>query len=77
MLARAQREWESGQFPGEHEDPEHAYAFGRRMPFRSLLQSPPAPADTGLGWPTGEVTCFGGLARLLWDPLLHVEEDGT
>lgn len=76
MLARAQRQWESGQFPGESEDEEHVYVFGPGMPFRSLLQSPPDPADTGLVWPPGEVTSFGGLARLLWDPLLHVEQDG-
>ena len=75
MLERAQRQWESGQFPGEDAEPEHVYVFGRGFPLRSLMHAPPAPAETGLAWPAGEVTTFGGLARLLWDPLLHVEQD--
>ena len=77
MLERSQREWDSGLFPGEGADEDHVYVFGRDVPFLSLLDSAPTPEETRLGWPRGENTRFGGLARILWDPLLDVEEQGS
>lgn len=76
MLEGAQREWDGGLFPGEAADEDHEYVFGRGSPFLSLLESGPTTDDSRLGWPQGESTRFGGLARLLWDPLLDAEEHG-
>ena len=76
MLERGQREWESGQFPGEGDEEEHVYVFGPRLPFRALLQPQPLVADACLQWPEDEATEFGRLARLVWDPLLDIEQEG-
>jgi hypothetical protein len=77
MIERAQRQWDSGQFPGEGEDEEHVYVFGWRAPFLSLLQAAPGLSEAHLDWPADDPSRFGGLARLLWDPILEVEEHGS
>lgn len=74
MIDRAQRQWEAGNFPGEADDEDHLYVFGRGTPFLSLLSDRPSVEERRMGWPRGESTRFGGLARLLWDPLLDVEK---
>jgi exodeoxyribonuclease V gamma subunit len=77
MLARAQQHWDGGTFGRECDEDEHVYVYGRGFPFLSLLQDGPTEEDRRLGWPEGERTRFGGLSRLLWDPLLEVEEAGA
>lgn len=74
MLERAQRQWETSHIPGEADDEEHVYVYGRGLSIRSLLRDGPTTEERALGWPAGESTRFGGLARLLWDPVLDAEE---
>ncbi|HET6965505.1 MAG TPA: exodeoxyribonuclease V subunit gamma [Acidimicrobiales bacterium] len=76
MLARAQQPWDGGAFGRECDEDEHVFVYGRGYAFRSLLQDPPTVEDRALGWPVGERSRFGGLARLLWDPVLDAEEQG-
>lgn len=77
QLTRAQHHWDGAPFGRECDEDEHIYVYGPGHPFRSLLQDGPTAEDRRLGWPAGERTRFGGLARLLWDPVLEVEEEGT
>ena len=77
MLQKAANEWQAGLYPGEGDDPEHVYVYGANRPFLSLLQDAPRPEERELGPPAGESSRFGALARLLWDPILDVEEAGS
>ena len=78
----SRRQWRSepdSPVPGEDSDPEHVLVLGPRRPFDEIRAEEPRDYEspgpwTGGGWPEGERSRFGGLARLLWDPLLDCEE---
>ena len=72
-LRQAERRWVTDKFPSEQEDPEHSLLYGPFAPFGVLTGQEPEPAEGGPGWPEGEPTRFGLLARRLWDPLLAAE----
>jgi exodeoxyribonuclease V gamma subunit len=63
----------SGDIPGERDQPEHVFLYGRHADFRVLLKPRPEPDETGPGWADDEVHRFGRLARRLWDPVLSHE----
>jgi exodeoxyribonuclease V gamma subunit len=70
----AGRTWTSERaFDHEDREPEHVLVFGGVQPLEQILASPARSEETGPGWPQGEPTRFGCLARRLWDPLLDHE----
>jgi exodeoxyribonuclease V gamma subunit len=70
----AGRAWTSGRdFDREDREAEHILVFGGVRPFESILTALALPGETGPGWPQGEPTRFGCLARRLWDRLLDQE----
>jgi exodeoxyribonuclease V gamma subunit len=74
-VAAAERVWKSGyERPREDAEPENVRAFGAGLTLAQLMELPPAPDETGEGWPAEETSRFGRCARRLWDPLLAVEE---
>ncbi len=74
LLGRSSEAWQpNGDIPGECDQPEHVFVFGRRSDVRSLMSERPAPDETGPGWAADEPNRFGRLARRLWDPLLGHE----
>jgi exodeoxyribonuclease V gamma subunit len=68
-LPAACKRWEADLFRPERDEPEHALAFGAKLPFDALTTARPA---SGEEFPD-ETTRFGVLARLVWAPLLAVE----
>jgi exodeoxyribonuclease V gamma subunit len=56
-------------WPKEDQDAEHVLVLGGVRPFEDILAFPPAVGEDGPGWPSGEKTRFGRLARRLWDPV--------
>ena len=77
VLSGAGGKWlASGDIPGERDDDEHAFIYGRFSDVRVLLEERPKPDESGPGWAEGEATRFGRLARRLWDPLLEHESKG-
>jgi exodeoxyribonuclease V gamma subunit len=70
----AERAWQSGfKVPGEDAEPEHVRAFGPGLTLAQLMELPPAPDESGAGWPADEGSRFGRYARRLWEPLLTIE----
>jgi len=69
----ASREWVTGRFPGEQEDPEHVLLHGERAPLTVLTAQRPADGEGGPGWHRDETDRFGLLARRLWGRLLDHE----
>ena len=77
VLSGAGGKWlASGDIPGERDDAEHAFIYGRFSDVRVLLEERPQPDESGPGWADDESTRFGRLARRLWDPLLAHESKG-
>ncbi|HWE54250.1 MAG TPA: hypothetical protein VG435_01990, partial [Acidimicrobiales bacterium] len=75
LLSNCTNEWvASGLIPGERDDAEHTFYFGRYADFRRLLEEEPALDESGRGWPAAETHRFGRLAGRLWAPLLAHEE---
>jgi exodeoxyribonuclease V gamma subunit len=74
LMGRAEDQW-SSKFPEEDDD--HRYVWGRSRPLIEFLAEQPRPDEQALGWPVGERSRFGGLARILWDPILVVERRET
>jgi exodeoxyribonuclease V gamma subunit len=73
----ARKVWESrGMQPGEQDDREHVRVWGRHARFEQLTADPPRRDEQGPGWPAGEGSRFGCLARRLWDGLLAHEQQG-
>jgi exodeoxyribonuclease V gamma subunit len=73
--AAAERAWQSGfNWPREDAEPENVRAFGANLTLAQLMEPPPAPDESGTGWPAEEKSRFGRYARRLWDPLLGIEE---
>jgi exodeoxyribonuclease V gamma subunit len=73
VLSRAAGVWApSGDIPGERDQAEHIFLYGRHSDLRVLLQERPAPDEAGPGW-SDETHRFGRLARRLWEPLLAHE----
>jgi exodeoxyribonuclease V gamma subunit len=71
VLDRASKVWQSsGDIPGERDQAEHEFVYGRWSDIRCLLSAPPRPDESGAGWTGSEPHRFGRLARRLWDPLL-------
>ncbi|HMC39186.1 MAG TPA: exodeoxyribonuclease V subunit gamma [Acidimicrobiales bacterium] len=74
LIHRARAEWDpSGEIPGERDQPEHVFQYGRDSDVRVLLSAPPRGDESGFGWAAEERHRFGRLARRLWDPLLSRE----
>jgi exodeoxyribonuclease V gamma subunit len=74
LLGKASGTWaSSSDIPGERDQPEHVFVFGRDSDFRDLLAEPPGVDESGAGWEDGEPHRFGRLARRLWEPLLSHE----
>jgi len=72
--AAAGREWVSTwTYPREDADEEHVLTFGADLPLDQLLAIAPAGDERGPGWPAGERSRVGVLARRLWEPLLARE----
>ncbi|HEX6919504.1 MAG TPA: exodeoxyribonuclease V subunit gamma, partial [Actinomycetes bacterium] len=69
----AAREWLSGMFPGEQDDPEHVLLYGEKAPLSRLIEERPEPGEGGPGWHRDETDRFGLLARRLWSRLLDAE----
>ncbi len=44
--------------------------LGGERTFNELRDALPRPNEGGPGWPDGETSRFGRLARRLWDPVL-------
>lgn len=77
VLSGAAGKWlPSGDIPGERDDPEHVFTYGRFSDVRILLEERPWPDESGPGWAADETTRFGRLARRLWEPLLAHESAG-
>jgi exodeoxyribonuclease V gamma subunit len=73
--AAATKAWESGyRFDGEDAEPEHELVLGARSGLDELLAEPARPDECGPGWPDGEQSRLGRLARRLCDGLLAHEE---
>jgi exodeoxyribonuclease V gamma subunit len=75
----AKREWESrygkrGWISLENEEPEHTIVLGGVVGFERLLEVPPGPQESGVGWAADERSRLGRLARRLWDGLLDREQ---
>jgi exodeoxyribonuclease V gamma subunit len=60
-------------FDREDREAEHVLVFGGVQPLEQMLAAAVGPEESGRGWPQGEPTRFGCLARRLWDPLLDQE----
>lgn len=74
VLSGAGGKWlSSGDIPGERDDAEHVFTYGRFSDVRTLMEERPWPDETGPGWADDEPTRFGRLARRLWEPLLMHE----
>ena len=74
VLSGAGGKWLSnGDIPGERDDDEHVFIYGRFSDVRVLLDERPRPDESGPGWASEEPTRFGRVARRLWDPLLDHE----
>jgi exodeoxyribonuclease V gamma subunit len=74
LLSGAGGKWlPSGDIPGERDDPEHVFVYGRFSDVRVLLEERPRPDEAGPGWAADEPSRFGRVARRLWEPLLEHE----
>jgi len=69
-MAAARQRWEPERY-AERDEPEHVLVYGPKAPFGRLTEQ---PAEGDERYP-GEATRFGGLARLIWAPLLTAETD--
>lgn len=58
--------------PNEDLDAVHRRVFGRRLPFRDLLDIAATDAETGPGW-RDDHSRFVRLAHRLWEPILEAE----
>lgn len=76
VRTECRRTWDSNAYSfGEAGQPEHLLVLGGVLTVEDLLAEPARGDEDGPGW-TRERSCFGRLARRLWDPLLaheHVE----
>ncbi|MBA2770194.1 MAG: exodeoxyribonuclease V subunit gamma [Sporichthyaceae bacterium] len=70
----AAAEWQSGRFPGEQADAEHALVYGLDAPMSVITDHPPGEGERGAGWHPDETDRFGLLARRLWARLLAAEK---
>jgi exodeoxyribonuclease V gamma subunit len=75
----ATHEWESrygkrAWISLEDEEPEHTIVLGGVVAFERLLEFPPGPQESGVGWAADERSRLGRLARRLWDGLLDREQ---
>jgi exodeoxyribonuclease V gamma subunit len=66
----AERDWLTGNFPGEQADREHEIVWGPEQPLDVLLAEPPREDEAS--W-FEEPSRFGAFARRLWTPLLSHE----
>jgi exodeoxyribonuclease V gamma subunit len=69
-LQEAAVRWAADRFRPERDEPEHVLVFGANAPLARLTAAAAAGGET---FPD-EPTRFGALARLVWAPLLTVEE---
>jgi len=71
----AERGWRSDyEWPREDNDPAHLLVLGGQRRFDDVLAALPGPGEDGVGWPVGETSRFGRLARRLWDPFLDASK---
>ncbi len=54
----------------EDREPAHVLVLGGVRTFDEVMAVPAGPGEDGPGWPVGEPSRFGRLARRLWDPVL-------
>ena len=70
----AEKEWASGQFPGEDRDQEHLLVLGGTRTLAELFAEQPRPDEQSAGWAVDEHSRAGRYARRIWDDLLAAEE---
>ncbi len=77
-IAAARTPWDSTfKFDGEAAELEHQLVLGGVRHLDEVLAIPPTAGEAGEGWPEGETSRFGRLARRLWAGLLAREERRT
>jgi exodeoxyribonuclease V gamma subunit len=75
----ALKQWETywaknHRIEGEDADLSHQLVLGGRRSLAELLETAPAPEESGEGWATEETSRLGRLARRYWDDLALHEE---